>query len=90
MDIVFDAEKDRINRIKHGVSLACTTDMAWEVALEWLDDRLDYGEDRYVALAPIANRHYYVVYVDRGEKRRIISLRKANTTEVKYYVETKQ
>ena len=30
---------------------------------------------------------YYVVFVDRGAARRIISLRKANRREVKHYVE---
>lgn len=36
-------------------------------------------------LAPLGDRLYYVVYVDRGSKRRIISLRKANGREAKHY-----
>ena len=87
MDIAYDPDKDRLNKAKHGVSLACAENIDWDLALESLDDRRDYGEDRYVALAPIGNRLFYVVFVDRGMKRRIISLRKANAREVKYYVE---
>jgi len=67
--------------------LAHAENIDWDLALESLDDRRDYGEDRYVALAPIGSRLFYVVFVDRGMKRRIISLRKANAREVKYYVE---
>lgn len=89
MDIVYDPAKDRLNKAKHGVSLADARNIIWDQAFESLDDRHDYGEDRYVALAPIANRLYYVVFVDRAMKRRIISLRKANAREVKYYVEAK-
>ena len=59
----------------------------WEAALGWLDDREDYGEDRYVALGGIGNYLYYVVYVDRGNIRRIISLRRATRQEVKRYGE---
>jgi uncharacterized DUF497 family protein len=40
------------------------------------------------AIAYFGERLYYVVYVDREEVRRIISLRKANLREVKRYAET--
>ena len=40
-----------------------------------------------IALAPKAEILYYVAFVDRGELRRIISLRCANRREVKHYVE---
>ena len=36
----------------------------------------------------IGDRLYYVVYVEREEVRRIISLRKANLREVQRYAET--
>ncbi len=40
-----------------------------------------------IALAPRTGTLYYVAFVDRGEVRRIISLRRANRREVKHYVE---
>lgn len=44
-----------------------------------------YGETRMIALAPIRERLYCAVYVDREDNRRIISLRKANYREVIQY-----
>lgn len=36
----------------------------------------------------IVNRLFYMVFVDRDENRRIISLRKANQREVNRYAQT--
>lgn len=49
------------------------------------DDRFDYGEVREVAFGFINHRFFVCVYVDRGDERRVISLRKANNREVKRY-----
>lgn len=48
--------------------------------------RYDYDEIRMVGLAPLGTNLYYVVYTDRDEVRRIISLREANKREVRHYV----
>ncbi|VAW31986.1 hypothetical protein MNBD_CHLOROFLEXI01-1106, partial [hydrothermal vent metagenome] len=45
----------------------------------------DYDEVRVIGYAPIGQRVFCVVYTDRGNTRRIISLRKANKREVKNY-----
>ena len=90
MNITYDPNKDVSNQAKHGVSLAEAANIDWFTALEKLDHREDYGEDRYIAFAPIENRLYCVVYVDREDGRRIISLRKANSREVKDYVEAQK
>lgn len=85
MEVIFDAAKDAINMEKHGVSLTNATRIDWDMALTWQDTRRDYGETRMIALAPIDERLYCVVYVDRGNDRRIISLRKANQREFDFY-----
>ena len=85
MEIDFDPNKDQINQQKHGVSLAEAENIDWDTAIEKVDDRRDYQEERYRALGFISNRLYCVVYVDREERRRIISLRKANNREYKEY-----
>jgi len=85
MDIIYDPAKDRANLRRHGVSLARAAGIRWDAALEKLDDREDYGEDRYTALGLIEGEVYFVVYVDRGQSRRIISLRRANSRECKDY-----
>jgi uncharacterized protein len=87
MQIEFDPVKDASNQAKHGVSLAFAAELEWDDALVWVDTRYEYGELRMIALAPEINVLYYVAFVDRGEVRRIISLRRANRREVKYYVE---
>jgi uncharacterized protein len=87
VQIDFDSNKDRVNLAKHGLSLALAAELDWEDALVWIDDRADYGETRLIALAPKTGILYYVAFVDRGQVRRIISLRRANRREVKHYVE---
>jgi uncharacterized DUF497 family protein len=83
MRIGFDPAKDASNQAKHGMSLALAVDLDWEAALVWIDDRSEYGELRMIALAPATGILYYVAFVDRGEVRRSISLRRANWREVK-------
>jgi uncharacterized DUF497 family protein len=87
MYIEFDPAKDVANQTKHGVSLSVASELDWEAALVWIDDRFEYGETRMIALAPKTEILYYVAFVDRGEARRVISLRHANRREVKHYVE---
>jgi uncharacterized protein len=87
MQIEFDPAKDEANQAKNGFSLALAIELDWDAALVWIDDRIEYGELRMIALAPKTEILYYVAFVDRGEARRIISLRRANRREVKHYVE---
>jgi len=87
MRFEFDPAKDAGNRAKHGVSLAMAVDLEWDAALAWIDDRSQYGETRMIALAPNTQILYCVAFVDRGEVRRIISLRRANRREVRRYVQ---
>ena len=88
MQIEFDPAKDAANVAKHGVSLALARELDWEAALVWVDDRFEYGELRVIALAPKTGILYYVAFVNRGEVRRIISLRRANRREVRRYVQS--
>jgi len=88
MRFEFNPDKDAANLAKHGVSLALARELDWEAALVWLDDRFEYGELRIIALAPRSRVLYYVAFVNRGEVRRIISLRRANRREVRRYVQS--
>lgn len=90
MKITYDPAKDCNNRKKHGVSLAEAEHLDWSTALERLDARNDYGEDRYTALGFIGDRLYYMVFAERAEERRIISLRKASKREYKEYGKFRQ
>ena len=88
MRIEFDPAKDAANRARHGVSLSLARELDWDAALAWVDHRFGYDEMRMIALAPKTNTLYYVAFVDRGDRRRIISLRRATRREVKHYVES--
>lgn len=74
----------------HGVSLALASAIQWPDVLCFVDDRADYGEVREVGYAVIAQRLYVVVFVQRGDTMRIISLRKANKREIKHYDQASQ
>lgn len=88
MRIEFDSAKDAVNRARHGVSLGLARELDWNAALVWVDDRFGYDELRMIALAPKTNTLYYVAFVERGNRRRIISLRRATRREVMHYVES--
>lgn len=92
MKVTFDPAKDAANVAKHGVSLALALRLEWSDMLSWQDQRRDYGEVRMSGLVPLGDRLFFVAFVDRPPEqpteRRIISLRKANTREVKRYAET--
>ena len=85
VETTFDPEKDAINTAKHGVSLVLASELEWGDLLARPDTRRDYGELRMIGYAPIGDRVFCVVFTDRDDQRRIISLRKANAREVKRY-----
>lgn len=87
MRYVFDTAKDAANLAKHGISLALAEVLFAGPHVSTPDDRFDYGEVREVAFGRINGRLFACVYVDRGAQRRVISLRKANSREVKRYGE---
>lgn len=88
MNITYDSAKEQINLQKHGISLAIADEIEWDTAITWLDNRQDYGEKRMAGIGYIGLRLYFVVFVYRADKRRIISLRKANLREVNRYANT--
>lgn len=79
--------KDKVNQLKHGVSLALTEVLFAGPHVSMTDDRFVYGEVRAVAFGLISDRLFVCVYVDREAERRVISLRKANRREVMRYGE---
>ena len=88
MNITYDSAKEQINLQKHCISLAIADEIECNTAITWLNLRQDYGEQRMAGIGYIGLRLYFVVFVDRADKRRIISLRKANLREVNRYANT--
>jgi uncharacterized DUF497 family protein len=84
----WDAAKAARNEADHGVTFdVATLVFADPFALEWRDDREDYGEDRYVVLGMVDGRVLYVAYTMRGDAIRIISARGAEPNERRRYHE---
>ena len=88
MEFEWDDEKSEANRNdpKRGFGF----DEVMPVFLDpfrftYLDDRFDYGEERWSTFGLIEGRLFNVVYTMRGDAYRIISARKANKRERKRY-----
>ncbi|KPK89813.1 hypothetical protein AMJ80_09270 [bacterium SM23_31] len=85
MQYEWNENKRLANLDRHKVDFTDAVDFEWNTAIETIDDRSDYGEERWVTLGFIGNKLHVMVYTIRGHKIRIISLRKANKREIKYY-----
>ena len=85
MKFTYDSAKNDSNLAKHSIPLSDAKLLNWDSAIYWVDDRKNYGEERFVALALIKQRLYFIVYVELKISKRIISLRKANIREVERY-----
>lgn len=81
MKFEWDPEKDRINIAQHRISFAEAVAFDWQGAQVFTDDRQDYGEDRFQARGFLNGRLHFAVFTLRGDRLRLISLRKANKRE---------
>jgi uncharacterized protein len=87
MKFQWGKEKAEANFRKHGVNFESVTEFDFTTAMVGVDDRFQYGETRLVAVGLIGFRVHVLVYTERGETVRVISLRKANAREIRKYVE---
>ena len=81
------ARKNKINRSKHGLSLSHAKDFDMDTARLAVDDREDYGEDRWVAIGFLEARLHILVFTFSEIGIRAISLRKAEKFEETIYAE---
>jgi uncharacterized protein len=90
MKYEWDTAKSRQNQKKHGCAFDLVEGFNWSEAIDVLDDRFDYGEERWLALGPIGSKLYALAFSPRGEdKLRVISLRLATKNERKAYVKAR-
>ncbi len=86
MEFAWDENKNTANLIKHGFDFADAYRVFDLSMLVALDEREDYGENRYIGLGLLDGRAVVVVYTEPDEETvRIISLRKALSQERKRY-----
>jgi uncharacterized protein len=83
----WDPRKARKNKARHGVPLELVRSFDFDNAKIVEDDDIDYGETRLIGVGFIQDRVYVVVFVERGDVVRVISLRKADRKEAEEYVE---
>ena len=82
----WDDNKATSNARKHGITFEEARFVFRDpFAIELLDDREDYSEDRYILIGMSAADVLTVVYTERGTRNRIISARKAEPNERRFY-----
>ncbi|MCC6195255.1 MAG: BrnT family toxin [Burkholderiales bacterium] len=82
----WDEAKREINLSKHGIDFR-DAHLIFEGPLVTVeDDREDYGERRFVALGLLADIVISMIYAERGERVRVISIRKALKHEARYFL----
>jgi uncharacterized DUF497 family protein len=87
--ITFDPAKNARNIRERGLSFERVADFDFDTALFKIDDRHDYGEVRTRAVGFLDGRLHVLVFTERGEDIRVISLRKANRAEMRRYANVK-
>lgn len=86
MEFEWDEYKNQRNIEKHGFDFADAFHLFELPMVIDLDNREDYGEDRYIGIGLLSGRVVVVVYTEPDEKTvRIISLRKALSYERRRY-----
>ena len=84
MRFEWDEKKNRSNVENHNVSFELAPELFNGSVLERIDHRHD-EEVRFIATGMVQERVLVCVYTDRGNVRRIISLRKATRNEQETY-----
>jgi len=85
----WDDAKAAENYVKHGVSFELAAEVFGDpFGVERLDDREDYGEDRFVLIGTAEGAVLTVVYSERNGRIRLISARQATKREQDdYFIE---
>lgn len=84
MEFEFDPEKSHSNKIKHGIDFNEAQGLWDDPDLIEIPVRTS-DEPRYLVTAKISGKHWSGVITYRGEKIRIISVRKLRKEEVDLY-----
>ncbi|NJR39008.1 MAG: BrnT family toxin [Leptolyngbyaceae cyanobacterium CSU_1_4] len=82
MQFEWDEAKNLENIRKHEIDFADVSEMFDRSMFIEIDDRFDYGEDRWFGIGFLGNGVAIVVWIERqGDVIRIISARRANRYE---------
>lgn len=81
----WDKSKNLSNYLKHGYEFIVCKEVFAGSCIEWIDEKHDYGETRYLAIGAVETTILAVVYTLRNGGKRIISVRSARRDERKKY-----
>lgn len=81
----WDEGKRKANLRKHGLDFRDARRVFAGVTLTVLDDREEYGEDRYLTVGLLKDAVVVVAHTERPDVIRIISMRKATRYEETHY-----
>lgn len=87
MKITYNDEKRRITLEKRGLDFEDAARIFAGVHYTREDDRFDYGETREISTGLLGEDVVIVVWTERDDSRRIISMRKADKDERGEYYE---
>jgi len=81
----WDPAKRKENLLKHGVDFVDLPPLFDGLTATVLDDRFDYGEDRYITVGVVNGIVLTVAHTETDDLIRIISARKATSDEEEGY-----
>ena len=79
--IRYDPAKRAATLAARGLDFAEVGGVFAETNVTWIDDRVEYGEERLITVGTLHGRMVVVAWTWRDGDRHIISLRKANDRE---------
>ena len=82
----WDERKSASNALKHGVPLDLARALFGGPVVEW-EDTATHDEDRWISMGRVSGRVLVCVWTWRGDRRRVISLRRATRSEAREYYE---
>ena len=81
----FDEAKSAANKTKHGIDFVSAQELWKDDELVIFPARALVGEDRSGAIAKLNEKHWTAYFTMRGEKIRLISVRRSRKNEVEFY-----
>lgn len=81
MEITYDPEKRAKTLAERALDFEDAVQVFDGPTVDFIDDRQNYGEDRFISFGHLRGRLIVVVWTQRGDTRHIISMRKANERE---------
>jgi uncharacterized DUF497 family protein len=85
INLEFDQVKRKKTLLERGLDFSRAAEVFDGIHFTGQDKRMDYEEDRFITVGWLDASMIVMVWTQRGEVRRIISMRKANDREKTLY-----